>query len=123
MSLNSIIEYKGYLAELTLDINDNIVVGRVINTADIISFHGKTVEEAKLAFHDLLDTYLSTCQEENIEPSLPCSGRFSLRVSPVLHEKLRYYAKMKHQSLNDFIVNLLEQDIESLVSVHGAGNF
>ena len=46
MSLNSIIEYKGYSAELTLDVEDDIIVGRVINTADTISFHGKTVEEA-----------------------------------------------------------------------------
>lgn len=110
MSLNSIIEHKGYLAELTLDIEDDIIVGRV----DTISFHGKTVEEAKLAFQDVLDTYLAVCQEENIEPSLPCSGRFSLRVNPVLHKKLRHYAKIKHQSLNDFIVGLLEQDIEKL---------
>jgi len=114
MNLNSIIEYKGYLAELVLDIDDDIIVGRVINTADIISFHGETVEQAKLAFHDVLETYLYTCKEESIEPSLPCSGRFSLRVSPILHEKLRNYAKMKHQSLNDFIVGLLEQNIEKL---------
>jgi predicted HicB family RNase H-like nuclease len=64
----------------------------------------------------VLDTYLFTCQQENIEPSLPCSGRFSLRVSPVLHKKLRYYAKLKHQSLNDFIVGLLEQDLEKLTN-------
>ena len=114
MSLNSIIEHKGYLAELALDIEDDIIVGRVINSVDTISFHGKTVEEAKLAFHDVLDTYLSICQEENIEPSLPCSGRFSLRVNPILHKKLRHYAKIKHQSLNDFIVGLLEQDVEKL---------
>ena len=114
MSLNNIIEYKGYLAELVPDIEDNIIVGRVINTADTISFHGKTIKEAKLAFHDVLDTYLSTCQEENIEPSLPCSGRFSLRVSPNLHQELRHFTKIKHQSLNDFIVGLLEQDIEKL---------
>lgn len=114
MSLNNIIEYKGYSAELTLDVEDDIIVGRVINTADTISFHGKTIEEAKSAFHDVLDTYLSTCQEENIEPSLPCSGRFSLRVSPILHKNLRHYAKLKHQSLNDFIVGLLEQDLEKL---------
>lgn len=114
MSLNSIIEYEGYLAELTLDIEDDIIVGRTVNTSDIISFHGKTVEEAKLAFHDVLDTYLSICKEENIEPSLPCSGKFSLRVNPVLHNKLRHYAKIKQQSLNDFIINLLEKDIENL---------
>ncbi|MBS0358799.1 MAG: type II toxin-antitoxin system HicB family antitoxin [Proteobacteria bacterium] len=59
-------EYKNYLAELTLDIEDNIIVGRVINTAGIISFHGETVREAKAAFHNVLDIYLTTCKEENI---------------------------------------------------------
>jgi predicted HicB family RNase H-like nuclease len=115
MSLKNIIEYKGYLAELILDIEDDIIVGRVINTTDNISFHGETVEDAKLAYHDVLDTYLSTCHEEGIEPSLPCSGRFSLRVNPILHQNLRHYAKLRHQSLNDFIVGLLEQDLENLV--------
>jgi len=114
MSLNTTIEYKGYLAELSLDTDDEIIVGRVINTADTISFHGNTIEEAKLAFHDVLDSYLLACQEENIEPSLPCSGRFSLRISPILHKKLRHYAKIKHQSLNDFIVGLLERDVGQL---------
>lgn len=27
MSLNSVIKYKGYLAELVLDVEDNIIVG------------------------------------------------------------------------------------------------
>ncbi|CAM4439740.1 MAG: hypothetical protein LEGION0398_MBIBDBAK_01403 [Legionellaceae bacterium] len=111
MSLGNIIEYKNYLAEMTLDTEDNIIIGRVINTADSISFHGKTIEEAKAAFHDVLDTYIATCQEEGIEPSMPCSGKFSLRLNPTLHQKLREYAKLQNKSLNEFIVNLLERDI------------
>ncbi len=108
------IEYKNYLAELTLDTDDNIIVGRVVNTADIISFHGSSVEEAKSAFHDVLDTYLTTCKEENIEPSLPCSGKFSLRVNPALHRKLRDYARLGNMSLNEYIISLLERDIMQL---------
>jgi predicted HicB family RNase H-like nuclease len=63
-----------------------------------------TIRGAKLAYHDVLDTDLFTCHEEGIEPSLPCSGRFSLPVNPILH-----------QSLNDFIVGLLEQNLENIV--------
>lgn len=114
MRANNIIEYKDYLAKLTLDTDDNIIVGHVFNTADIISFHGQTIEEAKSAFYDVIDSYLYSCKEENIEPSLPCSGKFSLRINPTLHKKLRDYAKMKHKSLNEFIVDLLEKDIANL---------
>lgn len=114
MSMSNLIEYKNYLAELNLDTDDNIIVGRVINTTEIISFHGKTIREAKKAFHDVLDTYLITCEEEDIEPSLPTSGKFSLRVDPKLHGKLRDHAKMADKSLNEFIVGILKQKIDRL---------
>ncbi len=114
MSQSNMIEYKDYLAELILDTEDNIIIGRVINTAEIISFHGQTIEEAKSAFYDVIDTYLVACEEENIEPARPCSGKFSLRVDPVLHKKLRDYAKLKHKSLNELIICLLERDIAEL---------
>jgi predicted HicB family RNase H-like nuclease len=109
MNVSNIIEYKNYLAELELDTEEGIIVGRVINTADIISFHGKTIKEAKAAFHDVLDTYLATCKEDDIEPSLPCSGKFSLRVKPTLHRKLRDCARLENLSLNEYIISLLER--------------
>jgi len=111
MKTENIIEYKNYLAQLTLDTEENIIVGRVINTSDTISFHGKTVSEAKRAFHDVLDVYLSTCTEEGIEPSAPTSGRFSLRVAPPLHRKLRDHARLANMSLNEFVVGLLTHAI------------
>lgn len=112
--MHNTIEYKGYIAELVLDTKDNIIVGRVINAADNISFHGDTVDAARTAFHDVLDTYLKTCKEENIEPSLPCSGKFSLRVPADLHRKLRHYARLQKLSINELIINLLEQDLKQL---------
>lgn len=69
MDSSTILEYRGYVAELSLDTEDEIIIGRVINAADIISFHGETVEKAKKAFYEVLDTYLETCRKEGI--SLP----------------------------------------------------
>ena len=74
----NLIYYKNYIAELSLNLEEDIIVGKVINTADIISFHGKTLIEAKKAFHDVLDTYLKTSEDLGIEPSKPCSGKFNL---------------------------------------------
>lgn len=112
--MRNTIEYKNYIAELLLDTQDNIIVGQVINTADNITFHGETIEEAKVAFHDVLDTYLAACKEENIEPTVPCSGKFSLRVPADLHRKLRDYARIQRLSLNELIINLLERDLKQL---------
>lgn len=111
--MKNVIEYKGYFAELSLDIDDDIIVGRVINTADIISFHGDTIEEAKLAFHDVLDTYVESCEQEGIEPARPYSGKFNLRTTPELHKELSKQAKQKGMSLNEFVTSLLERTIHN----------
>ena len=106
------IHYKNYIAELTLDLEEDIITGRVINTADIISFHGKTLIEAKNAFHEVLDSYLETSRELGIEPAKPCSGKFNLRISPELHRKLNNIAKTKNKSLNDCTQELIYKGIE-----------
>ncbi len=67
-----------------------------------------------MAFRDVLDIFLTTCKEEGIEPSLPCSGKFSLRVKPTLHRKFRDYARLENQSLNEFIISLLERSVSDL---------
>jgi len=112
MSTKNTISYKGYIAELNLDTDDNIIVGRVINTADLISFHGASVEEAKNAYYNVLDTYLETCQKENINPSLPTSGKFSLRIAPELHRQLRDRASLERSSINEMIIAVLSRSME-----------
>jgi predicted HicB family RNase H-like nuclease len=66
MTTNSI-TYKGYVAQLELDLEDEIIVGHVTNSAAIISFHGKTIAEAKQTFNDALDSYLEIAQQEGIQ--------------------------------------------------------
>jgi predicted HicB family RNase H-like nuclease len=40
------VTYHGYIARIEPDLDDGILVGRVINTRDIIGFHGETISEA-----------------------------------------------------------------------------
>lgn len=112
MTTKNILKYKDYIAELSLDLEDDIIIGRVINTAEIISFHGKTLKEAKRAFHDVLDTYLKVAEEEGIEPSRPYSGKFNLRINPQLHRSLSIQAKLHSKSLNEYTEELLKKGIQ-----------
>ena len=107
-----ILNYKGYAAELCLDTQDKIIVGQVINTADIISFHGETIREAEQAFHDVLDSYLEACKQGNIKPSKPYSGKFNLRIPSNLHRDLSINAIKSNMSLNEYTENLIAKGLE-----------
>ncbi|MDP1648574.1 MAG: hypothetical protein Q8M01_10285, partial [Rubrivivax sp.] len=43
--------YKGYTASMVFDAEDKIIVGRVLDIDDIISFHGESVAEFESHFH------------------------------------------------------------------------
>jgi predicted HicB family RNase H-like nuclease len=84
----STVTYKGYMARIDPDLDDGILVGRVVNTRDIIGFHGETIAEAMECFHAAVDEYLEDCQRLGKDPNKPYSGKFSLRLSPKLHSDI-----------------------------------
>jgi len=105
---NNILEYKKYIAQLDFDLEDSIIVGKVMNTKDTISFHANTLTDLKQAFQDIIDTYLEACEEEGTDPSKPYSGKFNLRITPDLHRELSVEAAQEGVSLNDLTAQLLK---------------
>lgn len=63
--------YKGYTAEVKLDVALGLLHGRVCNLHDVITFEGKTSEEVELEFQKSVEAYLSFCQEIGQEPEQP----------------------------------------------------
>jgi predicted HicB family RNase H-like nuclease len=55
--------YRGYIASMVFDRNDNIIVGRVVDIDDIITFHGESVGEFEANFHAVIDDYLAACEQ------------------------------------------------------------
>ena len=94
------ISYKGYIARIEPDLDDGVLVGRVINTRDIIGFHGQTISEAIKSFHAVIDEYLEDCQQRAIDPNKPYSGKFNLRLPPDLHSEIASEAAKSGKSLN-----------------------
>lgn len=103
------ISYKGYTARIEPDLDDGILVGRVINTHDIIGFHGETVSEAIQSFHAVIDEYIEDCQQRGLPPDQPYSESFDICVPPQLYGKISDSATKAGKSINQWVVNLLEQ--------------
>ncbi len=56
------IDYKGYIARIQFDKEDQIFVGEVIGIDDIIAFHSENEEEIIHVFHNVVDDHLETCK-------------------------------------------------------------
>jgi predicted HicB family RNase H-like nuclease len=107
-------EYKGYLGHLEFDDEAEIFHGEVINTRDVITFQGKTVEEIKEAFRDSVEDYLKYCAKLDQQPEKPFTGKFLLRIPPALHRKITIAAKKSGESINTWIKEQLEQRVENV---------
>ena len=81
--MSNIMTYKGYTASMTFDADDKIIVGRVLDVDDIITFHAKSVVEFEAAFHAGVDGYIAACARLGSAPQKPASGKMMLRVAPL----------------------------------------
>ncbi len=101
--------YRGYRASLSFDADDRILVGRVLDIDDIISFHGESVSAFECAFHDAIDSYLDACEKIDQEPNKPASGKLMLRIPPDVHGAALAAAKRSGQSLNKWAARVLKE--------------
>lgn len=104
--------YRGYLASITFDSNDNILVGRIEGIKDGVSFHAESVAELKDAFHEAVDDYLEACAEIGKQPDKPYSGTMYFRVKPELHARAARAAAAAGTSLNSFGEKAISDAIE-----------
>lgn len=101
--------HKGYTAHVEFDDEAGLFHGEVLDTRDVITFQGTSVQELTQAFHDSVDDYLEYCKERGEEPDKPFSGRLMLRVSPELHRRVSVQAHREGKSLNQWIVDRLKE--------------
>jgi predicted HicB family RNase H-like nuclease len=107
------IEYKGYIAKIEFDEEDQILTGVVIGMDDLICFHADSAHEIIPVFHQIIDDYLKACEEEGIKPQKSFSGRFMLRLPPQLHAKVAALANSTEKSINAWITEQLEKATQS----------
>ena len=103
----SILTYKGYQGRFEYDPDADIFHGQVINLSDIITFQGRSIDELKTAIADSVEDYLEFCAEEGKAPEKPYSGRFNVRLDPVVHQRIALKAAHDGVSLNHWVADAL----------------
>lgn len=101
--------HSGYVATIELDEDAGIFHGEVINTRDVLTFQGRTLDQLKKAFADTIEDYVAWCCQRGKEPERPYSGNFTLRVSPDLHRRVAVAAARAGKSLNGFVAETLDE--------------
>lgn len=105
------LEYKGYVGHVEFDDSVGVFHGRVINTRDVITFEGHSVDEMNQAFRDSVDDYLEWCSDRGEEPDKPFSGKFTIRLNPELHRKIYAHAQLDNTSVNTWVAETLESAV------------
>lgn len=101
--------YRGYAAHMDFDTEDKIIVGRVVDIDDIITFHGTSVAEFETAFQTAVDGYIFACEQLGQAADKPASGRLMLRVNPAVHAAAVKASARSGQSLNKWAEKVLSQ--------------
>jgi predicted HicB family RNase H-like nuclease len=98
--MNNAMSYRGYTATMVFDPEDKIIVGRVLDIDDIISFHGDSIGEFEANFHAAVDNYVAASKVLGCEPEKPASGKLMLRIAPDIHAAALKAAARSGTSLN-----------------------
>lgn len=99
--------YRGYTTGMSFDVEDKIIVGRVLDIDDIITFHGESVAEFESNFHAVVDDYIEACESLGEVPEKPASGKLMLRVAPEVHASALKAAARSGVSLNKWAEKVL----------------
>jgi len=98
----SILDYKGYKAEIDYSQEDKVIFGKILFIESSITFHAESASEIEHKFHAAVDSYLAHCKKHNIEPNKSYSGTFNIRTKPEIHKAAAQAAHIKGQTLNEF---------------------
>lgn len=98
----SAMTWRGYMARIEFDEDDELFIGHIAGVKDIVGFHSDNVAGLKAAFREAVDDYLETCEKLGKTPEKPYSGKVMFRIAPELHARAALAAQMQGMSLNQW---------------------
>ena len=101
----------GFSAKIEYDAELDVFRGEILGLSGGADFYGKNPKELRAEFKKSLQVFLEVCREKGIEPRRNYSGKFNLRISPDLHEKLAIVAQAEGKSINTLAQEALQQRV------------
>lgn len=109
----NVMTVDGYNAKIEYDPEMDMFRGEILGLTGGADFYGKTPQELRAEFTNSLAIFLEVCKEKGIEPRRNYSGKFNLRISPELHERLAIAAQAEGKSINTLAQEALAQRVAS----------
>ena len=103
----------GYHAKIEYDEELDLFRGEILGLSGGADFYGKNPKELRTEFKKSLQVFLEVCREKGIEPRRNFSGKFNLRISPELHERLAIEAQAQGKSINTLAQEVLQERVAS----------
>ena len=113
--------YKGYMADVRLDLRDGILYGRVMGISDVITFHSEHASQINHEFEASVDAYLEACAQWGDPPETPAPGRFLIRTTADRHALITRAAQEAGKSVNEWAEEALThaaQDVLDSTAEH-----
>lgn len=107
----NVMTVDGYNAKIEYDPDIDMFRGEILGLTGGADFYGRTPNELKAEFRKSLTVFLEVCKEKGIEPRRNYSGKFNLRISPELHERLAIAAQAEGKSINTLAQEALAQRV------------
>ncbi|OOR90193.1 hypothetical protein B0181_04780 [Moraxella caviae] len=111
--MSELLKYKGYHGSVEYGLESKMLFGKVQFISQDIKYTGKTVNELIGAFEQAVDGYLQMCADTGVEPLVPASGMFNVRIDKALHRQIQIYAMEKGVTMNAAVERLLAQAIKT----------
>ena len=100
-------------ATIEFDPELDLFRGEILGLNGGADFYGKNPKELRTEFRRSLQVFLEVCKEKGVEPRRHFSGKFNLRISPDLHEKLAIAAQAQGKSINTLAQEALRDSVAS----------
>ena len=116
--MDNVLRYKNFIATVKYSEEDEAFIGRIEGINSVVSFEGQSVEELKSAFREAVESYLDFCHRKGItEIQKSYTGIFNVRVNSDLHRRAAITAKLRGNTLNAFVREAIERNLEHKSSV------
>ena len=109
----NVMTVDGYHAKIEYDEELDLFRGEILGLSGGADFYGKNPKELRTEFKRSLHVFLEVCKEKGLEPRRNFSGKFNLRISPELHEKLAIEAQAQGKSINTLAQEALQERVAS----------
>jgi len=103
--------YKGFIATVHYNADDEIFFGKIEEIDDLVSFEGKSVSELKKAFINAVEDYIKICEKYQKPLMKSYKGSFNVRIEPELHRMAVRKSLQMGISLNQLIQKAIEKEV------------